>query len=97
MKETYLITSRNNDDGTTTFVALVSNRRASGPFFIDRSYEERQAARVEDFLRDLLNDGYSLCSAEECSSHPDVVARMGADMVRYLEGATAWANGEAWA
>ncbi len=97
MNETYLITSRTNDDGTTTFVALVSNRRASGPFFTDRSYDERRAARVEDFLRDLLNDGYTLCSAEECSSHPDVVARMGADMVRHLEEATAWANGEVWA
>jgi len=94
MLETYLITSRNNDDGTTTFVALVSNRRASGPFFLDRSYEERRAARVEDFLRDLSNDGYTLCSAEECSTRPDTATRMRNDMIRHLHDATAWQNGE---
>lgn len=92
--ETYLVMSRSNDDGTTTFVALVSNGRASGPVFVDLSYEERRAARVEDFLRDLANGGIYLCSAEECSSRPDVVARMRADMVRHLAEVTAWANGE---
>lgn len=97
MLDTYLVTSRNNDDGTTTFVALVSDRRASGPFFIDRSYDERRAAQVEDFLRDLVNDGYKLCSAEECNSRPDGVARMVQDMARHLQEATAWANGEVWA
>lgn len=89
MTETYVITSRVNDDGSTVFVATVSNRKSSGPFFVDRTYEERRGARVEDFIRDLLNDGYQLCSAEECNSHHDAVERLLGDMERYADEVTA--------